>query len=71
MKINLNGRTLYLPDDVVFLGYETLLEMAGHHRDKILTVMYSTTKLTGSLKKGESVAAIDGMVFNVADTGNS
>ena len=71
MKINFNGKARYLPPDVVFLDYATLAEMAGHHRDKILTVMYSTPRFVGSLKKGESVAAIDGMVFNVADTGNA
>lgn len=71
MRINFNGKTVYLPSDVVFLGYETLVEMAGYLPGKVLTVMYSTPTLNGSLKNGESVAAIDGMVFNVADTGNS
>lgn len=73
MKLNINGRIIEgaTLDDEGCISYRSVVIFAGGDPEQVLTVVWATPSRGGSLCKGESVRAEDGMIFTVADTSNA
>lgn len=72
--IFVNGQRVTMADKDV--SYETLVVLEGYQPDRILSITYSTRRggdeqRQGGMRRGQSVAIEEGMVFNVCDTSNA
>jgi hypothetical protein len=72
MNIIVNGRKIgTMEQEVPYSDVVALAFDRAHPNASSLTVTYRGPSRQGSLIAGESVQLEDGMVFNVADTGDA
>jgi hypothetical protein len=68
-KIIVNGIEREVEADP--LSYEAILFLANKETRHVPTVTYSVKDARGTLDRGDLVPVVDGMIFNVTNTGGA
>ena len=71
MKIIINGKPLDPFAGGRPLDYDDICLMAGYNPEKNPTVTWRNGQSGGTIRPGGGIAPANGMIFNVANTGNA